>query len=143
MRTLYKPSLRGPRKRTNSLLPICIPWNMLHIVPALSIVQNAASTSLLLLITAPVVPIRSGLVPDIESVKPWPNFIRSTYRYYSFITFQVGCISCHPFLVCNPCSPRMYMVTFLWKNYSVCALIRRYYFYHHESICFFIILFIC
>ena len=97
MRTLYKPSLRGPRKRTNSLLPICIPWNMLHIVPALNIVQNAASTCLPFLVVVPVVPTGCGLILDIESVKPWPNFIRSTYRYYSLITFQVGCISCHPF----------------------------------------------
>lgn len=40
------------------------------------IVQNAVSTCLLLLITAPVVPLGCGLVPDIENGKPWRNLIR-------------------------------------------------------------------
>ena len=41
-----------------------IQWNTLHIVRALSIVQNAASTCLPFLIVAPVVLIDSGLIPE-------------------------------------------------------------------------------
>jgi hypothetical protein len=51
-------------------------WNMLHIVRVPSIVQNAASTCLPPLLDAPVVPIGFGLIPEIESVKKWPNLIR-------------------------------------------------------------------
>ena len=40
---------------------------MLCIVPALGISQSATSTCLLLLITASVVPIGCGLIPEIES----------------------------------------------------------------------------